>query len=340
MADLPGTNSAPGDRIGVDTTAIIVIGRNEAANLAACLDSVASLGARCILYVDSGSTDGSPALARAKAVRVIDLAPDRPFSAARARNEGASAALSDPAVTALHFIDGDCRLHPDWLSAATAFMDRAAPLAAICGMLTERHPERSAYNRLCQREWALPPGPTDACGGIALFRAAAFRAAQGFDPTLIAGEEPDLCLRLRRMGWRIERLDLPMADHDAAMTRFSQFWHRSRRAGHAFAEGSWRHRHGPERHWQRETRRALLWGATLPAGILALLPVSPTIAALLVLAYPAQVLRLAARDGFTRNGIEAALLLTIAKFAEAQGALAFHLRRLLGARTDRAVADT
>jgi hypothetical protein len=36
------------------------------------------------------------------------------------------------------------------------------------------------------------------------------RAAQS------AGEEPELCVRLRRRGWRILRLDAEMTRHDAA----------------------------------------------------------------------------------------------------------------------------
>ena len=46
-------------------------------------------------------------------------------------------------------------------------------------------------------------------------------AASGFNATLIAGEEPELCLRLRQKGWEIWRLDAEMTLHDAAMTKFN-----------------------------------------------------------------------------------------------------------------------
>lgn len=313
------------------TLAAIAIGRNEGERLLACLDSLARAGIPRIVYVDSGSSDGSAKAAVARGASLVSLATDRPFTAARARNEGL-AALAEAPPEMVQLIDGDCVLAPTWIETATTRLMADPNLAIVCGRRRERHPETSAYNRLCDREWNTPIGITTACGGDALARYDALAAVGGFDASLIAGEEPDLCLRLRRAGWQIERLDAEMVLHDAAITRFSQFWRRARRAGHAFAEGHWRHRHGPEGHYRRETRRALLWGAALPLLILLVLPVHPGIAAALLAAYPVQILRLAARESFSRPAREAALLLTLAKFAEAQGAIGYHLARLRNRR--------
>lgn len=314
------------------TLAAIAIGRNEGHRLDACLASLATAGITRVIYVDSGSTDGSPERAAGFGAKVVLLDPKSPFTAARGRNAGL-AALSDDPPDFVQFIDGDCTLDPDWLPTAMSCIGSNPALAIVFGRRRERHPETSAYIRLCDREWNTPVGPATACGGDALVRHSAMVQVGGFDPTLIAGEEPDLCLRLRRIGWRIERIDAEMTLHDAAITRFGQFWRRARRAGHAFAEGHWRHRHGPEHHFRRETRRALVWGAVLPAAILAVSATVSPFALLALLAYPAQVLRLAARDGLTRPACEAAALLTIAKFAEARGILGFHLSRLMGRRT-------
>jgi GT2 family glycosyltransferase len=228
----------------------------------------------------------------------------------------------------VQLIDGDCSLDPAWIDLAAARLASNPRLAIVCGRRRERHPEISAYNRLCDREWDTPIGITLSCGGDALARYDALTSVGGFDPSLIAGEEPDLCLRLRREGWQIERLDAEMVLHDAAITLFSQFWRRARRAGHAFAEGHWRHRHGPEAHYRRETWRALLWGAGLPIVILLCLVLHTGLGILLAAAYPAQILRLTVREGFTRSAGETALLLTLSKFAEAQGVIRFHLARL------------
>lgn len=315
----------------IPVIAAIAIGRNEGQRLVECLESLKAQGIQRIIYVDSGSTDGSTERALERDVEVYPLDMSHPFTAARARNEGL-AALAQAPPKLVQLIDGDCILAPTWIETATARLLADPSLAIVCGRRRERHPETSAYNRLCDREWNTPIGITTACGGDALARYDALAAVGGFDPSLIAGEEPDLCLRLRRAGWQIERLDAEMVLHDAAITRFSQFWRRARRAGHAFAEGHWRHRHGPEGHYRRETRRALLWGAALPLLILLALPVHPGIATLLLAAYPAQILRLAAREGFSRSAREAALLLTLAKFAEAQGAIGYHLARLRNRR--------
>ncbi len=306
--------------------AAVVIGRNEGARLAACLDSLAAEGLTRVIYVDSGSTDGSPALAATRGARVVALDMAQPFTAARARNAGL-AALTDAPPHYVQLIDGDCTLAPGWLDAAAAFLDANPAVAIVAGRRRERAPDLSPYNRLCDREWNTPIGEATACGGDALVRPNALQQVGGFDPTLIAGEEPDLCLRLRRAGWRIWRIDAEMALHDAAMTRFSQFWTRARRAGHAYAEGAARYGAAPERHFVRETRRALIWGLGLPAfTVLATLIAGPVGLALLA-AYPLQVARLARRDGLSRPAWEAAALLTIAKFAETQGILGYHLRR-------------
>lgn len=310
----------------------VVIGRNEGARLATCLASLRSR-VRRIVYADSGSTDGSPAMAEAAGATVVRLPPDRPFTAARGRNAGLAVLAADPdAAPLVQFVDGDCVMDPDWLPAAVAFLS-AHPLAvAVCGRRHEMHPAASLWNRLIDREWDTPVGPARACGGDALMRRAAVAAAGGWRDDLIAGEEPELCLRLRRAGGEIWRIDAAMTRHDAAMTRFSQWWRRARRAGHAFAEGAHLHGAGPERHWVAETRRAILWGAALPAAALAAGLVHPAGLALL-LAWPAQAARLAWRwrsEGAA--GLWAAVLTPAARLAEAQGVIGFHLDRLRGRR--------
>jgi hypothetical protein len=91
-------------------------------------------------------------------------------------------------------------------------------------------------------------------------------AAGGYRDSLIAGEEPELCLRLIRAGGEVWRIPAEMTLHDAAIHRFGQWWRRTRRAGHAFAEGAHLHGAGPERHWVAETRRALALGRGAAAG--------------------------------------------------------------------------
>lgn len=305
----------------------VVIGRNEGARLGTCLASLARQ-VRRIVYVDSGSTDGSVALARAAGALVVELDMRRPFTAARARNAGLAELAQDPPVF-VQLIDGDCELQPGWLAAATAFLTAHPDVAVACGRRRERFPAASVYNRLCDAEWNTPVGEARACGGDALVRHAPLVSAGGYRDDLIAGEEPELCLRLRRAGWRIWRLDAEMTLHDAAMMRFSQWWRRARRAGHAFAEGAWLHGDGPERHWVAEHRRALAWGAGLPlASVLAAALLDPAML-MIWLIYPAQILRLSRRLGW-----EGAAFTVMGKFPEAMGALGYHASRLSGRRQE------
>jgi GT2 family glycosyltransferase len=310
--------------------ALVAIGRNEGERLAACLAAIPA-GVAPVVYVDSGSTDGSRERARAAGAVVVELDLSQPFTAARARNAGfAALAEAGAAPEFVQFLDGDCTLAPGWIDTAAAFL-RANPRAAVaCGRRRERFPDASVYNRLADWEWDTPIGRALACGGDALMRAEAFAAVGGFDPRLIAGEEPELCVRLRAAGWEIWRLDAEMTRHDAAMTRLSQWWRRARRAGHAAAEGAAMHGAPPERHGVRATVSALAWGLGPPLMALAgLLAVGPW--GLLPLAlWPAQVVRLALREGAgRREGWERAFFLTLGKLPETLGALEYWVRRLV-----------
>lgn len=118
-------------------------------------------------------------------------------------------------------------------------------------------------------EWDGATGDVIACGGDALVRVKAFDQIGGFDPTLIAGEEPEMCVRLRALDWRVVRIDHDMTWHDAAMTRFGQWWKRAERAGHAYAEGNYLHGAAPECFRRREVRSIVFWGGVVPAIALA-----------------------------------------------------------------------
>ncbi len=310
----------------------VVIGRNEGERLDRCLRSL-QVNAAAVVYVDSGSSDDSAALARGLGAQVVELDMTRPFTAARARNAGwrqLSGRL--PQLAFVQFVDGDCELIDGWLATARSFLESRADVAVVCGRLRERFPQRSVYNLLCDLEWNRPPGEVRACGGIAMMRADALAAVEGFREDLIAGEEPELCVRLRSRGYRIWRLADDMAWHDAAMQHFGQWWRRAVRAGYAFAEGASLHGAPPERHYVSEARRALVWGGVLPLAS-ALLSLAGMPGWLLLLAYPAQVLRLAWREGWGRPERRwQALFMVLSRFPEAQGVLRFWLNRLRGQR--------
>lgn len=299
---------------------VVVIGRNEGDRLRRCLASTQPQAA-ALVYVDSGSSDGSPELARSMGSQVVALDMNQPFTAARARNAGfARLRAVLPDVEFVQFVDGDCEVDAAWIASAQEFLRAHPGTAAVCGRRRERFPERSVYNLLCDIEWNTPVGDAKACGGDVLMRAEALQQAGGYRDDLIAGEEPELCVRLRARGWGIWRLDAEMTRHDAAMTRFGQWWQRSQRTGFAYAEGVRLHGAPPERHWVREARSAWVWGAGIPIAILASALAWGPIAALGLLIYPTQVARLGLRlPGSGKARWARALFLVLGKFPEVQG---------------------
>ena len=310
------------------TVGVVVIGRNEGERLRRCLESVVGQ-AQAVVYVDSGSTDGSVALARSMGVDTVDLDMSIPFTAARARNEGFR--FLRPDIRYVQFVDGDCEVVTGWFEHASAFLQSRPDVGVVCGRRRERFAERSIYNLLCDIEWDTPIGEANACGGDSLMRADAFAAAGGFRDDLIAGEEPELCVRLRAAGWKIWRLDKEMTLHDAAMTRFGQWWKRTMRGGHAYAEGAFLHGGSPERRGIRESRRIWFWAAALPVLIAVAILLAGPWGSVLLAVYPVQVVRLALRGKRTfYENLSWAFFNVLGKFPELIGQMRFHARRLAG----------
>ncbi len=308
----------------------VAIGRNEGERLRRCLKSISATTA--LVYVDSGSTDGSAQWARAQGVELIELDLSLPFTAARARNVGFRRLRElAPELAYVQFVDADCELVAGWPEHALSFLDGHTDVAAVCGRRRERHPEKSIYNWLCDRDWDRPAGEVRTCGGDVMMRVDAFAAVGGYRDDLIAGEDPELCVRLRGAGWRIWRLDSQMTLHDAAMTRFGQWWRRALRSGYAFAQGAYLHGAPPERHCVWESRRTWLWGIWLPlACLVAGLTFEPWGWAAWFI-YPLQVLRQTVRNpGPLGDRVLLALFQVLGRFPEALGQVSFLRDRLFG----------
>ena len=218
------------------TVGIVVIARNEGERLRRCLLSICRQ-AQAIVYVDSGSTDGSVALASSMGVDVLRLDLSAPFTMARARNAGFTHLLKmNTSIQLVQFIDGDCELEEGWVQTACAWVKLHPDAAVVCGRRREKFPRASVYNMLCDIEWNTPVGRAHSCGGDALIRVDVFKQVGMFDALLIAGEEPDLCARIRMLGGVIYRLPDNMTRHDAALLTFKAWWRRMTRCGYGAIE--------------------------------------------------------------------------------------------------------
>ncbi|WP_435011787.1 glycosyltransferase family 2 protein (plasmid) [Tundrisphaera lichenicola] len=325
---------------------VVAIGRNEGERLRRCLRSLDGRGVAYV-YVDSGSTDGSVDLARSMGAEVVELDMSRPFSAARARNAGFDRLKEVvPGLRFVMFLDGDCEVAEGWLERARQELEARPRAAVVCGRRREMFPEQSVYNRLADLEWDTPIGESIACGGDSVMRAEAFEAVGGFDPTAIAGEEPELCQRLRRDGWSIWRVDAEMTRHDLAMTRFRQWWRRNYRSGYNGLDILTRFP-GEDRLFVGELKRARTWGLGWPIAVIfgelagevvglvwGIPALGPLMAGLVALALPLQMARLAFKirkrvDG-PRTAIAYGVLTMIAKWANLAGQFGYILDRRRG----------
>lgn len=330
MPALPPGTANPGTTTGLHGVGLVAIGRNEGERLLRCLDALpAGIGAA--VYVDSASTDDSVAQAERRGVEVVRLDMSIPFTAARARNAGLLRLRQRwPALRYVQFVDGDCALVPGWVEAGVAELDASPRLAVVCGRRREIRPEASIYNRLCDMEWDTPVAETTDCGGDALARVSALHEVGAYDGRLIAGEEPELCARLRARGWGVRRIDREMTRHDAAITRFAQWWTRAVRGGHAYAEV---HASHPAM-WGREVRSILAWGVVLPALALLAVAVAGGRGLWVLAAYPILWLRVlrhrASRGDAVRDAALYAAACVVGKLPELVGVARFRWNRHRG----------
>jgi hypothetical protein len=241
-----------------------------------------------------------------------------------------------PRLSLVQFVDGDCAFAEGWLDAAAAALAAHPDVAAVWGRRREIAPDASPYNRMCDLEWSqATPGETHVFGGDVMLRVATVREVGGYDPRIVAGEDPEFAVRVRKRGHRILRIDAEMTRHDAAVTRFKQWWLRSKRSGFAYAQVSALHGAGPERFWVQDVRRALIWGAAVPLLVPTLLVPSLGASSLLLGAYPLRFLRIARATqrerGVTDHDARLwALHCVGASFPQALGILQYHLGRARG----------
>ncbi|PCJ30691.1 MAG: glycosyl transferase [Gammaproteobacteria bacterium] len=321
------------DKLG--KVGVVVIGRNEGKRLSLCLESMGQLECAKI-YVDSCSVDDSVAIAESYKIDVIELDLDRPLSAARARNEGFKRLLElEPEVEFVQFIDGDCTLLENWLELASQALEKDSQRAAVIGHLFERNIEASSYNRLCALEWCSSPGDlTDfgAFGGISMIRVSVFKELEGFNSNVIAGEDSELGVRMGLSGYKVTKLDSPMATHDANILRFSQWWKRSVRAGHAIGQRAFINGESAHKDCIKERNSTLFWGLIIPLLIAVFFSLTQGYSLLLMgayfyLCYRVVRFRLKQGDSLDDAWFYTKFLL-LSKFANMVGLIKFYFNKL------------
>jgi glycosyltransferase involved in cell wall biosynthesis len=314
-------------------TGVVIIGRNEGERLKNCLRSLGAWRHRAV-YVDSGSTDGSLEFAAEMGVHVVNLDLSKRFTAARARNAGFAALLNrHPDLEFVQFVDGDCTLNSEWIGKAQEYLETHRDIGVVLGRRREIHPERSVYNWLCDVEWDIPVGEIEGFGGDVLMRTQVYRDAGGYRDDILAAEDSEFSIRIRQFGWKIMRIDGEMTMHDVAMTKFSQWWQRSKRGGYGMSRVFYIHRDSPYAMFGRNIQRIALFGLVLPLVILICGLINPWFF-LLALIYPLFIAKRAAARGFTKDAWRYATMITLVTFAEVTGMLLFVKDLFLGRGRD------
>lgn len=233
---------------------VVIIGRNEGKRLVRCIEAVrrAELPAGEIemIYVDSGSEDGSLERVAGLGLKTLEAGSDSP-SPGLGRDIG----WRDSSAEMILFLDGDSALEPGFVARAWHLFEDPK-IAIVSGHVREYDPLGSIYNRALSLEWNSPEGPLEHCGGNCIVRRSALEAAGGFLRDAPGGEDAELCRQVRKRGWIVWFWPEVMVRHDMAMRNFRQYAQRGFRRGYSVAAIA-----GPDIEWRIQSRRSMrVWG--------------------------------------------------------------------------------
>ena len=194
---------------------VVVIGRNEAARIGACLESIrTSLGVLSheILYVDSRSTDDSVAIAKTHGARCFIL-KDQNTTAGLGRLVGAKEAKGEYIL----FLDGDMQLEKGFCEKAMMAMaqrsyDGCSGIRKDVYMKDGQVAGTNDNYFGCTAERIVPE-----FGGAVFLKKEALERAGGWSADTIACEESELHARLIASGAKIAELPVPMIVHTDAV---------------------------------------------------------------------------------------------------------------------------
>ncbi len=318
-----------------DSVGIVVIGRNEGDRLRTSLASVNQFGYP-VAYVDSGSTDDSVNVAKNYATLVHELDRSSPFSAARARNEGFDVITSTyPGLKYVQFVDGDCVVAPGWFEAGVNALSVDGGPSLVLGHRKELKPDFTIYNRLAAIEWNSPVGELTNFGcliGSFLVKVPVFKAMNGFKTNVIAGEDSELGVRMCLAGHKMHKIDYHMETHDANILKFSQWWNRAVRAGHAVGQRAHINGDTAVQDCVKERKSTIVWGIVMPIVAIIMLFIFPLVSLAILGLYGVmfvKVYRYAKQQGMTHDD---ALIYTssivVGKVANGIGFLKFQMNAM------------
>lgn len=196
--------------------AVILITKNQAWNVPRLVESVlhetAALPETEIMLVDSASTDRTVEVAQQYPIGIVRLHPGQRLTAGMGRYVGSKHTSGEYVL----FLDGDMELGVGWLERAFRIMDAQPEIAVITGQVIDR-PLDTPYEGMLVTPPSVngdaPLSPLPYTGGAAMYRRSVLDEVGNFHPYVYSDEEPELCIRIRHRGYKIARIEYPIAYH-------------------------------------------------------------------------------------------------------------------------------
>ncbi|MFG0296750.1 MAG: glycosyltransferase [Maioricimonas sp. JB045] len=187
---------------GADVT-LVIPGRNAAATVRACLDSVVPLlesgQLTEIIFVNDGSTDGTEAIVAEYPVRQIQGAGEGPGAA---RNRGWRAART----SLIWFIDSDCVAEPNALTLLRPKLDDPT-VGGAGGSYGNMFPDSLLacliHEEIIERHRRMPADVNFLATFNVLYRRDVLEQVGGFDESLKLAQDAELAYRIRKADHRL-----------------------------------------------------------------------------------------------------------------------------------------
>ena len=208
---------------------IIIIGKNEENTLSRVFDSVERSRMKfyreyrecpTVIYIDSNSDDNSVNIAEEYGIQYNIIKGKS--NAARGRKTGADMTNSDY----IFFLDGDTEVEEDWLVNGVRVLMERKDIGGIGGKLKfityfgENQKSVNENYRGTKKDYEKIK---DGVGGTFLYSRDAYTKAGGFNPDFSVCEEVNLMLRVMYQGYKVLRLNQPMAIHHDYKTSKESF---------------------------------------------------------------------------------------------------------------------
>jgi glycosyltransferase involved in cell wall biosynthesis len=193
---------------------IVIKALNEERHIAAAIESALAaldgLNGEVVL-ADCASDDRTLDIAAKYPIKIVSLSRIED----RSCGTGVQLAYQYSSGRYVCLIDGDMRLHKEFMGPAIQFLRENLEFAGVGGMIIEREVENFEYvKRASAQHVDRLPGEVSRldCGGV--YRREAIESV-GYlgDRNLHSAEERELGVRLRGRGWRLARIGVPAIDH-------------------------------------------------------------------------------------------------------------------------------